>query len=99
MLDLYSRPYLIIYCRPHLSTILRNGGRDQMPGVLENHQKIVEAYDRLMEELARFSCCKILRYDWQSLGDRARVLRQAQNHMTKFRSGLYSTIYLGEGTR
>lgn len=99
MLDLYSRPYLIIYCRPRMDTILRNGGREQMEGVLDNHQKIVEAYDSLMEELARFSCCKILRYDWQSLGDKNRVLHQAQIHMTKYQSGLYSTIYLGEGTR
>jgi adenylate kinase family enzyme len=99
MFDLYSRPYLIIYCRPRSSTILRNGGREQMDGVLENHQRIIDGYDCLMEELARFSRCKILRYDWQCLGDRERVLHQAQTHLIQYQSGLYSTIFLGQGTR
>lgn len=99
LLDLYNRPYLIIYCRPHLSTILRNGGRDQMEGVLENHQKIVEEYDRLMDDVSRFSCCQVVNYDWQSITDLPRILDIARVHMKKYRSGIYSSFYLGLGAK
>lgn len=97
LLDLYHRPYLVVYCRPKMETILRNNGRDQMPGVLESHRDIVEAYDVLMEEVSRFAHCRVIRYDWQNVGDTERVLFQARKHFTTYRSSLYSSVFMGEG--
>lgn len=65
LLDLWQRPYAIIYCRPSDETILDNKGREQMPGVLENHKKIIEAYDRVMDDISIFSSCYVMKYDWQ----------------------------------
>lgn len=64
LMDLYHRPYLIIYCRPDLSTILDNKDRDQMEGVIENHTKIVEEYDYVMGEIGNFGENRIIKYDW-----------------------------------
>lgn len=65
LLDLWSRPYTVIYCRPDDDVILDNQGREQMPGVLENHKRIIEAYDRLMYDLARFATPYVFTYDWK----------------------------------
>ena len=97
LVDLYNRPYVIIYCRPQMSTILRNGERDQMEGVVENHQAIVEAYDKLMDEVARFGVCKIIRFDWEELGEDSRLVDKLKLHLKEFHSGYYSSVFMGQG--
>lgn len=39
---------LIIYCRPPDEKILCFGDRDQMPAVVENARRLIDAYDRVM---------------------------------------------------
>lgn len=84
LLDLYHRPHLIIYCRPPLEVILKNNGREQMEGVLDNHKAIVEAYDRLYWDMLRFSKCLIIQYDWKDKTSFPDLLNRCQNHL-----GLY----------
>lgn len=50
MMDLLSRPYPIIYCRPSLEFI-KDNHRPQMPGVMENIERIVFEYDYVMNFL------------------------------------------------
>lgn len=59
-----DRPHLIIYCRPHMKTVLTNGGRDQMDGVIENHETLLKEYDVLMKryQLKGFN---VFEYDWE----------------------------------
>lgn len=66
ILDLLTRNYLIIYCRPHSEAILNNAGRDQMDGVLDNHQKLIDEYDNFMQNLRRFGACTVIDYNWKS---------------------------------
>lgn len=91
--DLYSRSHLIIYCRPPLEKILDNQGRDQMDGVIENHQKLVERYDEVMYDLLRFSTNRVVWYDWTVLGNLISVLERCQDHLLKQGSVKSSALY------
>lgn len=45
---------LVIYCRPPLDKVLGSiDERDQLPGVVENAEKIYRRYDEVMEEFSR----------------------------------------------
>ena len=63
LMDLWHRPYLIIYCRPPMRNICQIEN-EQMEGVKENIQSIVEEYDNLMGEIAINSHCQVIRYDY-----------------------------------
>lgn len=93
LIDLYNRPYLIIYCRPPMETILKNDGRDQMEGVLDNHQAIVERYDELMMEVSRFTTGKVIQYDWTKVGIMT-VVGYAKKHHKEMHSQAVSSLYM-----
>lgn len=53
---------VIIYCRPSNETIFNFGTREQMPGVIEQKEKLVKAWDDLIfNTLTGF---KVIKYDW-----------------------------------
>lgn len=95
LLDLYQRPYLIIYCRPPLETILKNGGREQMAGVLDHHRALVERYDRVMEDVIRFSCCRVIQYDWTNRIELPAVMDACTQHLKKFDQSSWSSAFIG----
>lgn len=84
ILDLYQRPYLIIYCRPRRATILQNAGREQMPGVLENHVQLIQRYDDFMLDICRFSKCKVIQYDWQNITEMPSLIQRCESHLLQF---------------
>jgi GTPase SAR1 family protein len=45
--------FVIIYCRPEDKVIYNFGDREQMAGVIEEKEKLVEAWDNLIIDLAR----------------------------------------------
>lgn len=95
ILDLYQRPYLIIYCRPPLETILKNGGRDQMPGVLDHHAKLVERYDEVIQDVVRFSHCRVMQYDWTNKIEFPAVLEACVKHIKTYDQSTWSSTFLG----
>lgn len=58
--------FVIIYCRPEDKVIYNFGGREQMDGVIEEKEKLVEAWDNLMIDLARIGFV-IIPYDWTKM--------------------------------
>lgn len=53
---------IIIYCRPSNDVIFNFGKREQMPGVIEQKEKLVREWDNLIiDTLAGF---KVIKYDW-----------------------------------
>lgn len=94
IMDLYQRPYLIIYCRPSKSTILKNGGRDQMPGVLENHHRLIQKYDDFMLDIIRFSKCTVIQYDWENKTEMPALLQRCEDHLLKFDQSTWSAEFL-----
>ena len=54
----------IIYCRPHIATIIGTFKGRQLSGVFENLPVIIEGYDRMMLELAEEYGIPVIRYDW-----------------------------------
>lgn len=95
LLDLYYRNYLIVYCRPSDKTILDNRGRDQMEGVLENHHKIIQEYDRLMTEIGIFGSNTVIHYNWEEIGSYPKVLHACRRHIKEFNSRYHSTVFMG----
>ncbi|QBQ72969.1 thymidylate kinase [Serratia phage Serbin] len=93
ILNLYYRRYPIIYCRPNNATILRNNGREQMPGVLERHNDIIKAYDQLMEEF-RIMGLPIIYYDWQNPGATESILMKVKKHFDEYRRKKVSSMYI-----
>lgn len=49
--DLFLHTRLFIYCRPSDERIMNFGDRDQMPGVIEQAQTLLDRYDDLMNAL------------------------------------------------
>ncbi len=94
LIDLQNRPYLIIYCRPSMGTILRNNGRDQMDGVIENHQEIVKAYDELMAEFYQFGNCQVMWYDWEAVGEDVKLRDRVRAHLKQYNSTIYSGTFM-----
>lgn len=94
MLDLMNRNHLIIYCRPHTATILRNAGRDQMEGVIENHQKIIDAYDRVFDDLSAFHSGKIIYHDWKVKSSYPLLLQMCSDHLKQSESIRSSAAFL-----
>lgn len=94
LLDIWQRPYTIIYCRPDDETILENGGRPQMPGVLENHKRIIDAYDTFMDDLMRFGCPLVFWYDWKDRLAYNSVLNLANEDKRRYMSIVQSTTFL-----
>lgn len=45
---------MLIWCRPPNSTLLDFGSREQMPGVVEKANQLIEAYDREMEFISKY---------------------------------------------
>lgn len=94
ILDLMNRNHLIIYCRPHDQVILRNAGREQMEGVLENHQAIIQAYDQVFEDLSGQHSGTVVYYDWKIKTMYPALLKTCQDHMKSFNSKRSSAAYL-----
>lgn len=94
LLDVWNRPYTVIYCRPEDSVILDNKGRDQMPGVLENHQAIIAAYDRLMDDLARFGTPHVSVYDWKDKLSYISVLNLVEGCKRQHMSAVQSATFM-----
>lgn len=94
LFDLYNRPYLIIYCRPDDHTILDNKGRDQMDGVIQHHQAIINEYDVLMvEEVERFGQGSVLHYNWKSMHI-DNVVGKCEKHLIDFHSRFISSQFM-----
>jgi len=91
--DLYSRDHLIIYCRPNLKTILKNVGREQMEGVIDNHPELVNEYDELMVDIGRYSNNKVVRYDYE-LDPINYVYERVADHLSKLYSQESSIHFL-----
>lgn len=70
----------IIYCRPSLDNIRNLGERQQMNGVEENLENLVQAYDDLMTKLEEHLDLRVVRYDWasQTLKDLINEISQPQ---------------------
>lgn len=58
--------FIIVYCRPGDEVIYNFGDREQMAGVIEEKEKLVEAWDNLMIDLARIGFV-IIPYDWTKM--------------------------------
>lgn len=54
---------IIVYARPDNNTIFNFGDREQMEGVIDNSQKLLEAYDELIREMRSLGWT-ILQYDY-----------------------------------
>lgn len=57
---------LIIYCRPKDEYIYKFGSREQMEGVIDNSQKLLERYDQIMSGMVKLAERPILVYDWNN---------------------------------
>lgn len=64
LFNLMHNRHLIIYCRPKDEVILKNDGREQMEGVLENHLAIIKRYDTLMDALIASNSVEVVEYDY-----------------------------------
>lgn len=60
---LHTNP-LIIYCRPATEKILQFGDRDQMEGVVEKAQMLLDRYDEMMVKLRNDRGAEIFYYDY-----------------------------------
>lgn len=58
--------FVIIYCRPEDKVIYNFGDREQMAGVIEEKEKLVEAWDNLIIDLARIGFV-VIPYDWTKM--------------------------------
>lgn len=58
-------PHLIIFCRPSDKAILNNNGRDQMEGVLENHEELMKSYDNIISEYYNDDRFNVLVYNYE----------------------------------
>ena len=58
--------FVIIYCRPEDKVIYNFGDREQMAGVIEEKEKLVEDWDNLIIDLARMGFV-IIPYDWTKM--------------------------------
>lgn len=76
---------LIIYCRPSADTILDNGNRQQMIGVIEAHGKIISNYDRLMGQLGILKGKNLIRFNYEE--DDFKNLATACDHHLRFEYG------------
>ncbi|AUM59768.1 thymidylate kinase [Pseudomonas phage PMBT14] len=94
ILDLYHRPYLIIYCRPPSSVILKNDGREQMDGVIDNHAAIIAGYDKIMTDIAMFSRCTVVRYDWTNRTSLPQLVETCKRHLLKFDQAIWSSTWM-----
>lgn len=53
---------IIVYCRPSNEVIFNFGDRQQMKGVIEQKEKLLKAWDKLIfDSLEGF---KVIKYDW-----------------------------------
>lgn len=93
LLDFYCRPYLVIYCRPDMDTILNNGERDQMEGVIDNHRKIVGEYDEVFDELGCYFSGNIVKYNWREDNFKS-LLHKCQEYMVLFNSQFTSSEFM-----
>lgn len=71
---------LIIYCRPPADTILDNGNRHQMVGVVEAHGKIISNYDRLMGQLGILKGKLLIRFNYEE-DDFKQLATQCDHHL------------------
>lgn len=73
------REILIVYCRPR-ATSIRSGAQveDQMDGVLEKIDDLIEAYDKFMAEAEKSQTIRILPYDYHREEDYQFLLQEIQ---------------------
>lgn len=84
--------HLIIYCRPPNDVILKNDGREQMEGVLENHERLIERYDQLILELGQN--IKVVRFNYTDAISYQLVLNACRDHVRKVDFIFQSAAYL-----
>lgn len=89
-MELYSRKYLIIYCRPGDRQVLQNGDRSQMEGVLDNHSQLLKAYDQLFNEFQAMGL-NIFRYNWTAPGQKESLLKKCNEYLNNYRRHSIST--------
>lgn len=70
---------LIIFCNPATEVIQKWDGREQMDGVVENHQRLTAAYIKLMEDIRLHY--SVVPYDYTISLDYGKVLEKIDNHM------------------
>lgn len=93
ILDLYQRPYLVIYCRPDIKTITKKNGRDQMPGVIENHLMLIKGYDEFMGDMAFFSKSQVIYFDWEDRNSYSSLLAACKDHIKRFDQSVWSAFH------
>ena len=54
---------IIIYCRPHKRTIKQWNNREQMEGVIENSDKLLKRYDKVIRKAEKRGL-KVIRYNY-----------------------------------
>lgn len=94
LMDLYHRPYLVIFCRPPVRDILANGEREQMEGVLENHHDLIRGYDRLMEDMVRFSLCTVIQYNWTDKTSLPELIDKCRDHVGRADQAHWSATHM-----
>lgn len=70
---------LVIYCDPGIDMIMGNT-RDQMPGVMENAEKLLEAYRHFINVTASGKLDRIIRYDY-SLGSTRALFQTVRTYL------------------
>lgn len=55
---------IIIYCRPKNEVVFNFGDREQMKGVIEEKEKLIAAWDKLIAELKINYTFDVLPYNW-----------------------------------
>ena len=77
------KPYnpLIVYCRPSDEVIYNFGDREQMDGVIEQREKLVNEWDHLISQLKERDF-EVITYDWtkNSLEDITRVIGERDEY-------------------
>lgn len=69
-----NKNLILIYCRPGAKTILDWGNRDQMEGVIENNERLIHAYDRLIDIFEDSLQLKVHHYDFTEEGALQKLL-------------------------
>jgi len=74
---------IIIYCRPRNEVIFNFGDREQMKGVIEEKEKLVEAWDQLIADLKINYDFTIIPYDWTSKRAHLKLKNEIEKELSK----------------
>jgi len=76
------RDALLIYCRPMYSTITSNIRGDQMEGVHENIEKLVDEYDYLFSQEVDYYGRRFYLYNWEATTEPDGVTETVRGYLT-----------------